>query len=384
MAQRHADVVIVGGGITGCATAYHLAGADADVLLVAAGDLNIDASGRNAGSLHGQIQHPSFREFGEGWARNFLPALAMLDESLALWDGLSDELGIDLEVSRNGGLLIGETDEQMAAIARKVAIEQEAGYPSRILDRAELAEIAPWVAPDMAGAAFMPTEGKANPLLAAHAFARAAAKRGARFALGTPVSRLSRTDDGYELQVGADVIRAGSLVLAAGDGLPELGAQLGLDIPVTAEPVQVSVTQSVEPIVKHLVYYAGDKLTLKQSKSGSLLIGGGWPARQNAQGEWVVDPDSLRSNLRVALRVAPAIGSAQILRSWAGIGNATPDLVPLLGGYPGHDRMFVGMYPHMGFTAGPLMGRILADLVLGTASDRDLRPFDPTRFAQPA
>jgi sarcosine oxidase subunit beta len=380
VADRRADVVIIGGGITGCAAAYHLAGEGADVLLVAADDLNTDASGRNAGSLHGQIQHPSFREFGEGWARNFLPALAILDESLALWDGLSDELGVDLEVSRKGGLLIGETDEQMAAIARKVAIEQEAGFPSRILDRSELAEMAPWVAPDMAGAAYMPTEGKANPLLAAHAFGRAAAKRGATFALGAAVTRITRVDDGYALQVGPDVLRARSLVLAAGDGLPELGAQLGLDIPITAEPVQVSVTQAVEPIVKHLVYYAGDKLTLKQSKSGSLLIGGGWPARQNELGEWVVDPDSLRSNLRVAMRVAPAIGSAQILRSWAGIGNATPDLIPLLGTYPGHDGLFIGMYPHMGFTAGPLMGRILADLVLGTPTGRDLRPFDPSRF----
>jgi glycine/D-amino acid oxidase-like deaminating enzyme len=381
VAEVRADAVIIGGGITGCATAYHLARSGADVLLIDAHDLNTEGSGRNAGSLHGQIQHPSFRELGEQWARDFLPALALLDESLTIWDTLSDELGVDLEVSRKGGLLIGETDEQMQLIAQKVAIEQDAGYLSRILDRPELLEVAPWVAPDMAGAALMPTEGKANPLLAAPAFARAARRHGARFRLGNPVDSLSHTDKGYRVSVAGDVVVASTLVLAAGDGLSPLARQLGFDLPIISEPVQVSVTEPVAPIIRHLVYYAGDKLTLKQAASGSLLIGGGWPARQDSSGRWVVDPDSLRANLRIAWRVAPMIGSAQIIRSWAGIGDATPDLLPVLGPIAGHDGLFVGMYPHMGFTAGPLMGRLLSDLVLGREIDRDLTPFEPLRFA---
>ncbi len=374
------DIAVIGGGITGAATAYELARRGVDVLLIDGKDLNTEASGRNAGSLHGMIQHPSFMERGEDWARSFLPALDLLTDSLQLWDGLSDELGVDLEVTRNGGILIGATQGQLDDIARKVAIEQGAGYASRMLSQSELREMAPWVSSEMPGGAYMPTEGKANPLVAAPAFARAAERHGARFALGEPVSSITRTSDGYELDAGSTSIRARSIVLAAGDGLNAIGRMLQLDIPVTSEAVQVSATEPVKPLVKHLVYYAGDKLTLKQAHTGALLIGGGWPARRNSAGEWVVNPDSLRDNLRVAMRVAPSIANAHVVRTWAGIGNATPDLLPILGEYESAPGVFVGIYPHMGFTAGPLMGRMLADLATRSVVDRDLQPFAPARF----
>ena len=122
MASRTCDVLVIGGGVTGCSTAWHLAGYGADVLLLEQFDLNTQASGRNAGSLHGQIQHTSFLEFGEDWAHGFLPALRFLADSLEMWRDLSDVLGTDLEVSLNGGLLIAETSQQMRDIERKVAI----------------------------------------------------------------------------------------------------------------------------------------------------------------------------------------------------------------------------------------------------------------------
>ncbi len=378
--RQDASIAVVGGGITGAATAYELAKRGVDVVLIDRNDLNTEASGRNAGSLHGMIQHPSFMERGESWAREFLPALSLLADSLEVWDGLANELGVDLEVTRNGGILIGATGSQLEDIARKVHIEQSAGYDSRMLNQSELQELAPWVSPDMQGGEFMPSEGKANPLVAAPAFARAAARHGARFSLGNPVTGIARTSNGYELRVGTTTIRAHSVVLAAGDGLNALGEMLDLEIPVTSEPVQVSATEPVEPIVKHLVYYAGDKLTLKQAHTGALLIGGGWPARLNSEGEWVVNPDSLRDNLRVAMKVAPAIANAHVVRTWAGIGNATPDLLPIIGEYATAPGVVVGIYPHMGFTAGPLMGRILADLATGTPVDRELHPFAPSRF----
>src|SRR3954470_10073035 len=95
---RRADVAIVGGGLTGCAAAYHLARAGADVVLVERHDLNTQASGRNAGGLHGQIQHPSFLQRGEAWARRFAALLPLLRDAVSLWTTLEEELGADLEV----------------------------------------------------------------------------------------------------------------------------------------------------------------------------------------------------------------------------------------------------------------------------------------------
>ena len=375
-----ADVVVVGGGVTGCATVYSLARAGADVLLLEQYDLNTQASGRNAGSLHGQIQQEPFLHLGEEWARRFLPALRLLVDALDVWAGLSAELGVDLEVSMKGGLLVAETDEQLRDIARKVAIEQAAGMPARLLDRSELRELAPYASEHMVGGELMPLEGKANSLLAAPALAAAAERHGARVVTMTAVRGLAhRRGGGFLLRTSSGEVACRTLVLTAGTDLPELGRMLGVHLAVSAEPVQVSVTEPVAPLVPHLVYFAGEKLTLKQARSGALLIGGGWPARPGPHGP-VMNPDSLRANLRVAQKVVPSVGAAQLLRTWVGVGNGTPDHRPLLGEVTAVPGLIVGMFPYMGLTAGPLLGRLVADLVLEREPGRDLEPFRPDRF----
>ena len=90
--------------------------------------------------------------------------------------------------------------------------------------------------------------------------------------------------------------------------------------------------------------------------------------------------DSLRRNLEVAQRVVPRIGSAKILRSWAGIVRETPDLRPIVGPIESFPGAVVGLFPHMGLTAGPLLGKTLADLTMGVDPCFDLDPFSPNRF----
>jgi sarcosine oxidase, subunit beta len=135
------------------------------------------------------------------------------------------------------------------------------------------------------------------------------------------------------------------------------------------------------PVIAHLVYYAGGPLTLKQARSGTLLIGGGWPAAVDATtGHPTVSTASMRQNLRLAAHVAPWIGSVRVIRAWAGVGNATPDLRPLIGAIPEVPGAFVGMFPHMGLTAGPLLGQVLAALAEGRDPGRELRSFALDRF----
>jgi glycine/D-amino acid oxidase-like deaminating enzyme len=375
-----ADVIVVGGGATGCATAYYASRAGARVLLLDRWDLNTEASGRNAGSLHGQVQREPFQERGDRWAREWLPALSFLQDSLALWDGLSDELGTDLEVVRRGGLLVADREDQLPDIERKVALENQAGVASRMIGADELRELAPWVCDRAVGGELCPVEGKANPLVTAPAFARRAIAMGASVVTNVRVTGIDRDGAGHAVVTDRGTFRAPRVVLAAGDGLPELGAGVGLSIPVTGEPIQVTVTEPVQPLVKHLVYYAGGRLTFKQAAAGSLLIGGGWPARRAPDGSWVLNPDSLRENLRVAISVAPAIADVSVIRTWVGIGDATPDLMPIIDEIPGRQGLFVGIYPHMGFTASPLMGRTLARLAVGGSPELDLAPFRLDRF----
>jgi len=118
MANLETDVLVIGGGLAGVATAYYLAREGVEVTLAERADLNTQASGSNAGSLHLQIPYPEFISEGEDWARGFTQAIPVMRDSIRLWRGLEAELGCDLEVSIEGGLLVGETEAQMREIAR--------------------------------------------------------------------------------------------------------------------------------------------------------------------------------------------------------------------------------------------------------------------------
>ena len=380
MATARCDVLVIGGGITGCSTAWHLAGYGAGVVLLEQFDLNTQASGRNAGSLHGQIQHSSFLEFGEGWARGFLPSLLFLSESLEMWRDLSNVLDTDLEVSLNGGLLIAETAEQMGDIERKVAIERSAGVESDLLGPSDLRRVAPYVSESMAGAQLSRVEGKVNSMLAAPAYARAAVSRGVEIRTNTEVIGLDHHKGLFTVTTPSGKIAAERVVLATGNDLNRFAALWGRELPIQDDPAQVGATEPVAPMVHHLVYFAGGQLTFKQAKAGTLLIGGGWSSDIDpVTGENRVNPANLVANMRIALRVVPSLAGVRLIRTWPGKGLATPDLGPIIGpvGPPG---LVVGVYPHMGLTAGPLMGRVLARLVVGLPAEMDLRPFRPDRF----
>ena len=180
-----ADVLVIGGGVTGVSAAYHLAKAGARVTLVERHDLNTQASGRNAGGLHGQIQYEPFIERGEDWARAFGPSLALMQGSIRHWQELERELDVDLEVIVSGGLIAAADDAQLRDLERKAAIEAEFGVEVELLDRAGLERVAPYVSDRLAGGLFCPLEGRANPLLATPALARSARALGATLLVRT-------------------------------------------------------------------------------------------------------------------------------------------------------------------------------------------------------
>lgn len=372
MTAKRTDVLVIGGGIAGLATAWMLAREGVAVTLVERGGLAGMASGANAGSLHAQIPHAEFRDYGEDWARVYAQTIPLLLRSIALWQELEQELDADLEVSVGGGLLVADDQAQLAAIARKAQIERDAGLEVDLLDAAAARRMAPYLSDRIVGALYCPREGKASPLAAGAALARAARASGVAILTETPLLGLRHDEAAFEAQIPSGRIVARRVVNAAGADAAAVAGFLGLRFDVEGIPIQVNVTEPVAPLVPHLLYYAGGKLTLKQTKRGAFLIGGGWPARLDAQGRPEVDPVSLAGNMATAAAVVPQLGAARLLRSWPAIVNGTPDWRPVLGEVPAMPGFFMLVYPWMGFTGGPIAARLVADQILGRRPETGL------------
>ena len=185
--------------------------------------------------------------------------------------------------------------------------------------------------------------------------------------------RSSAIERGFTVATSDGPITARRIVNCAGAEAGRIAAMVGVTLPIEAHPIQVNVTEPVAPLIPHLVYFAGERLTLKQARSGGFLIGGGWPARLERLGRPVVDPDSVRANLRAAIHVVPALRRVQLLRTWPALVNGTDDWRPILGELPGVPGMFIGMFPWLGFSAGPIAARCVADCVLGREPEVDIR-----------
>ena len=232
-AGAHASpaVLVIGGGLLGCAISYYLARAGVDVMLVEKRQLNSQASGRNAGSLHFQLEYRMI-EHGLDSARKAAEALPLHLHAQHAWSTLATELQEDLGVIQHGGLMVAETAEQVTLLEQKSALEREAGLEVEMLDRDALRTLAPYLGPSILAAAFCPGEGKADPRRCTLAFARAATRRGARIRSGVRVQSLRRNGHGWRVGIddGAS-IQAGAVVLAAGIWSGRIAQMAGVTLP---------------------------------------------------------------------------------------------------------------------------------------------------------
>ncbi len=365
--RQAADILVIGGGIAGLMTAWYLAEDGADVMLVDARDFGTQASGANAGSIHLQLQYPEFVKYGEGWARAYAPCLGFLKDSLALWQDLPARLGEDLDVKLAGGLVVANDAAQMRRIEAKARIETAAGLDMQVLGQTDLRHLAPYLSEDAIGAGFCPGEGKANPLRVTPALVTAAQRAGAVLERHTDVTGIAPEAGGYKVSTTRGEIRAGRIVNAAGAAAGTIAAMLGLELQIDGFPLQVTVTEPIAPLIPHLVYSAAGKLTLKQVANGGCVIGGGWAARERGDGSLETDPKSLTGNMATAVGVVPAMAGVQAVRTWTAWVNGTPDWRPIIGAAPGCPGVFLALFPWVGFSAGPMTARVIADLVLGRA-----------------
>ena len=368
------DLLVIGGGIVGLSAALTTAQSGAEVTVVDWGQMA--GSTANAGSLHVQMQSRILRLFPH-LAPNIEAALPLYVQAAQAWVTLDQSLG-GVELVRDGGLMVAESDEQLRFLDRKAARERRLGLDSEMLDRAALEQMAPYLGDAIIGAELCREEGKLNPLVANAKLRAAAIAAGVRF-VNDRIVNLEPQELGV-VASGSGTYRADQVILATAWGSGPLAVAAGQAIPARWEPLHMNITEPARYQLRHLVQHAERPITLKQFQSGQIVIGGGWPAAY-ADGKPApqVMADSLVGNVALAARVAPGIADLRILRTWAGL-NTTVDGICVLGRLRSASNVIVAIPGDAGYTLGPLCGQAAAAVAVGIEPPFDLAPYSPDRF----
>ncbi len=371
------DTVVIGGGIVGLFASWFLAEEGAAVLCL--NDGRNSGSFANAGSLHGQMQSRMERLFPERVA-DYQETLAIYPRAIDYWGDIANLLDEDIEYQLGGGLMIAETPQQFESLRAKSAVENRHGIESSILNASEVLARAPYLRDDILGALYCPKEGKVNPMTATCAVHRTAIAKGAQIVDGARVTNCEAISAGYRVHSSNGDFHAARVLIAAGAGSGELAATLGVGIPVSAEPLHMNVTEPTRDFLPHLLQHAELALTMKQLKTGQLLIGGGWPARfSDGQPTPTVMAESLIGNLALARHLVPGIEALQVQRTWAGI-NTMVDLTSVIGEVDASPGVFLAIPGDAGYTLAPYCARLVVDQMCGRSPEFPLELFSPRRF----
>ena len=373
------DTLVIGGGVAGSCLAYWLAHEGIEALVVERDEVNLQASGANAGSLHVQLLSFDFDGSAPPEGNRAADTLPLGPASIALWQEIERETAKDLEIKVTGGLMLAETERDVAFLKAKIELERRRGIEAELIGANELRQLEPAIGDVAIAAEWCPAEGKINPLLGTYAVAGRAQALGARFRRGSDVKAIVREGTAWRVTTSRGEIRARRVVNAAGPWAAEVAAMVDIILPVRGAPLQMIVTEPTQPTLTRLVAHAARHLTLKQAASGAFLIGGGWTAGLD-EGQKLSRAlrSSVEGNLWIATRVVPALAHLHAIRIWAGM-NVNIDRAPILGEVPGRPG-FYNCVSSNGYTLAPVLARLTVEMLAGLQTSLPVAPFLLSRF----
>ncbi len=369
-----ADVIVVGAGVIGAATAFHLSLLDAGEVLV----LDRDHVGSGMSSRSSALVRMHYA---------FGPEVELAVRSDQMFDAWPQLVGAPHCVRRTGFVRIVLPGEE-PQLRANVAMQQARGAKVELIDGATLAEVAPGlVAYDVTWAAWEEHGGYGNGSVVAGDMLEAARRGGVGYRPHSAVRSLLRRGDrvvGVETDAGAEL--AGTVVLAAGVWSPPLLAGVGLRLPIEGELHHVAVLKHEVGRGARVACIDSTTQTYFRPEGSpeTTLVGAfaGSPIDLPDSAPPGPDPEELAAIAASASRRVPALQDAGITGGVIGVYDMTPDARPLLGIVPGLDGLVVAAgFSGMGFKISPAVGEALAELVTTGDSTRvDLRPFRPSRF----
>jgi sarcosine oxidase, subunit beta len=368
------DVIIIGGGISGTATAWELANRGCRTTLLEASSLASMASGWTLAGVRQSGRH--------------VAELPLAEAAVKRWPGLAEELGVDtIEYRQEGNLRLALAEDDIPTIRTVVDEGRRAGIEIHFLDsNAAVRDIAPALASDIPAASWCPSDGHANPSKSVLAFAAAARRAGADIRTETPVRSLHVSGNQVTgVEIDGEVLESGAVVVAAGIYTPRLMAPLGIDIPLSITLVPAIQTVPTDrPMLRQVLGQAQGGMAMRQQVSGHFRITGAaapWSGETHTRENVQPTMRQISSLAAAADRVAPGLCDARANTVWGGLIDLTPDALPVIEKVPEYDNLVIatGFSGH-GFGLGPVTGEILADLAVEGSTCHPITPFARARL----
>lgn len=366
---KTADVVIIGGGVVGVATAYYLGKSGVkNVLVLEKGTVCSGSTGRCGAGIRAQW----------GLELNCRMALASLD----IFEQLDDELGLPTGLNQGGYLLVAYKEKEWEQFKKNVELQHSLGIKTEIFtDKKRAYEICPGVAVDDAlGFTFHNRDGHADPFLTTFAYQEAAKRYGVTFSKFTEVTGLNVAGDKITGVVTTKgTVSCETVVNCAGPWAQDIAIMAGIKLPNWAERHEIIITEPVDPGVcpPMLMSFSGNYY-IQQRPHGSIIAGES-PAHEPLL-EYTSTDHSAASIAKSIMKMLPRAKDIRVVRQWAGYYDMTPDSAPILGETDVKGFWHATGFSGHGFMLGPVAGEIMRDLINGKKPMIDPTIMDYHRF----
>ncbi len=369
------DVVVIGGGVHGLATAYYLTRLGVrNVAVLEAKYVGFGGSGRNTAIIRSNYRTP------EG--------IAFYNHSVKLYEQLAGELDFNIMFSQHGHMTLAHSERSVIGLRERANTNQLVGVNSRLIFPREIKKIVPELNvfghqryPILA-AIYHPPGGIIRHDAVVWAFARGADRGGAHIHQLTEVQEIELTGGAVSaVRTNRGRIKTGTLINATAAYASTICDMVDLKIPLETHPLQAFVTESLKPWLNTVIVSSTLHVYVSQTDRGELVTG----AEVDDYSSY-----SLRSTLPFAesaathlLELFPFLANVKMLRQWTGLCDMTPDFSPIMGAVPGIRGFYMTVgWGTYGFKAGPASGHLMAQLIATGRKPDMLRPFALARFAE--
>jgi sarcosine oxidase subunit beta len=370
--KKSYDVIIIGGGIIGCATAFELAKRGRnDILVIEKGYLTSGATGRCGAGIRQQ------------WGSVLNATLAV--ESTHIFENLEEYTGYNYSCGLNQGgyLLVAYTEKEWDQFQKNLEVQHSLGIAARAVTLDEAREIVPHInTEDMFGATFCAKDGHADPFHCTFAYAKGAEKMGVDILTYTEVTDI-KTEGGKITGVVTDKgeFSANTVINAAGGHATKMAAMVGEELPIYPERHQILITEPVNHMMNPMVMSFHRHFYVQQTPHGSFIMGIGdpnEPVSYNIESSW----QFLEDAASLVCATLPALRKIHVVRQWAGMYDMSPDRSPIISEAEHAKGFFtIAGFSGHGFMVAPRSAILLANHICGQDDSIDIQLFSHERYA---